>query len=108
MDEPPERIPCIVSVRAAESFALLTSAAKPARPVDEEPAVILANAACCTRSGELIRGFLFARGTWSAKGLSSEGVEAELDLFLPFPLETRLLERRIRLAGRQRGCAVKE
>lgn len=76
-------------MRAAERLELLTSAAKTARPFDEEPAVILAKAACCTRSGELIRSLLFGAGSWSAKRSSSEGVGTELERFLPFLLEVR-------------------
>jgi hypothetical protein len=88
-------MPLTVSIRAAERLELLTSAAKPARPFDEEPAVILANAACCTRSGELIRSLLFGGGGWSVKRSSSEGVGTELERLLPFPLEVRP-ERRMR------------
>lgn len=101
-----ERRPLLVSVRAAERFALLTRAAKPARPFEEEPALvlltILANAACLMRSGELRRSLLVASDGRLWGGVESpsteEGVGEGLAFLLPFPFE--LEERRcIRLAG---------
>ena len=57
-----ERRPRLVSALAAERLALLTRAAKPARPFDEESGLdllaTLANATCLTRAGELRRSRL--------------------------------------------------
>lgn len=65
LDDELERRPRLVSARAAERLALLTRAAKPARPFDEEfdldLLATLANATCVTRAGELRRGRLCAR-----------------------------------------------
>lgn len=52
-----ERRPRLVSALAAERLELLTRAAKPARPFDEESDLdllpTLASATCLTRAGEL-------------------------------------------------------
>jgi hypothetical protein len=50
---------------AAETFALLTRAAKPAKPFNEEPDMdlfaTLANTVCLTRAGEVRQIFLFLK-----------------------------------------------
>jgi hypothetical protein len=92
-DELLERRPLLVSVRAAERFALLTRAAKPARPFEEEPALVLlttlASAACLMRAGEL-RWDLLGDGQL-CDGVESPSIEEELGdglaFLLPFPFE---------------------
>jgi hypothetical protein len=88
-----ERSPRFVSVRAAVRLALLSRAAKPAKPFDEVLALdllaTLANAACLTRAGELRRAFLIG---WRSSGGESSSIE-ERDgdgLALLFPFEGRL------------------
>lgn len=60
-----ERRPRLVSALAAETFALLTRAAKPAKPFNEEPDMdlfaTLANTVCLTRAGEVRQIFLFLK-----------------------------------------------
>ena len=62
VEELPERKPRFVSVRAAARFELLTRAAKPARPFEDEPILdllaTLVKTACLTRAGEVRRDFL--------------------------------------------------
>ena len=62
MEELPEQRPRFVSVQAAARFELLTKAAKPARPFEEEPnldlLVTLVKMACVTRAGDVSRDFL--------------------------------------------------
>jgi len=90
-------------LRAAERFALLINAAKPAIPFDEEPDLedvlsTLTIAACLTHAGELSRGFLVGWRSLRAVSLSSEerGAGAGGLAFL-FPFEER---RDIRVARR--------
>ena len=60
-----KRRPRFVSACAAETFALLTRAAKPAKPFNEELEMdlfaTLANAVCLTHAGEVRRTFFFLR-----------------------------------------------
>lgn len=87
--EDPERRPRLVSARAADRFALLTSAAKPASPFDEDPALLatLANATCLTLAGDLNRIFLRAKGTTSESDSSANDEDGEgLAFRLAFPL----------------------
>ena len=57
LDDELGRRPRLVSALAAESLALLTRVAKPARPFDEESdmdlVATLASATCLTHAGEL-------------------------------------------------------
>ena len=74
---------------------MLISAAKPARPFDEEPDLdvfaTLANAACLTRAGEVSRGLLI--GWLSSTMASPSSEEKEIDgaggLAFLFPFEGR-------------------
>ena len=75
---------------------MLTRAAKPARPFDEELDLdlltTLANATCLTRAGELRRDRLVSGWLWSAVMESSSAEEREGDGLacrFPFPLEGR-------------------
>jgi hypothetical protein len=85
-----ERRPSLVSVCAAERFALLTRAAKPAMPFEEEPALdllaTLANAACLMRSGELRRNLLGDGWIWSGvESLSSSALKSgPVSVLMPF------------------------
>ncbi len=86
-DELPERRPRFVSARAAERLALLTRAAKPASPFDEEPdlALTLANAACLTHAGELRWDRLCIMGVSSSDSLPEDGGDGDgLAFRLPF------------------------
>lgn len=62
VEEFPEWRPQFVSMRAAARFELLTKAAKPARPFEEEPKfdllATLVKTACLTHAGEVRWDFL--------------------------------------------------
>jgi len=86
-DELPERRPRLVSARAAERLALLTRAAKPARPFDEEPdlALTLANATFLTRAGELRRVLLRIKWVSSSDSFTEgDGDDEGVAFRLPF------------------------
>jgi len=86
-DELPEQRPRFISARAAERLALLTRAAKPASPFDEEPdlALTLANAACLTHAGELRQDRLCIMGVSSSDSLPEDGGDGDgLACCLPF------------------------
>jgi len=90
-------------MHAAERFALLARAAKPARPFNEELDLdlltTLANTACLAHTGELRQSLLVTEWLWSGMELSltEEGDGDGLALHFPFPLEGR---RCMRLSGR--------
>lgn len=70
---------------------MLISAAKPAKPFDEEPDLdvlaTFANAACLTRAGEVSRGLLI--GWVSSAMVSSSSEDGAGGLAFLFPFEER-------------------